>query len=109
MRPTLIMPLKFLLLALFAFQPPQTTHRKQQCSRAFSTPLFVLAFRLAATQSPFQPVEVQPKPDGWIAITVPPELFTAKLTGFALRGAKHSFHARETGQFAPYLAVQGTK
>jgi hypothetical protein len=54
----------------------------------------------AATQSPFQPVEVQPKPDGWIAITVPPELFTAKTD---------RFHARETGQFAPYLAVQGTK
>ena len=56
------------------------------------------------------------KPDGWIAIEVPPDLTQSlvdgKAFGLAIRlanGAPQQFDSRETIQFSPYLVVQGTE
>jgi hypothetical protein len=57
----------------------------------------------------FQPAQERSKPDGWLAIPVPPEFLRKGATGIAVRGSEQKFHARESAQFSPYLAIQGTK
>jgi hypothetical protein len=118
MRPTLIMPLKFLLLALFAFQPPQTTPPQTtmlECVFDASVPgphghEEILQMDEAQTVVlAFQPVEVQPKPDGWIAITVPPRTFHHETDRLRTTRRKTLVSRLRNRQFAPYLAVQGTK
>jgi hypothetical protein len=53
------------------------------------------------------------KPDGWISIPVPAAMVQALVDGKAsglaisLTGAGQTFHARETSQYSPFLAVVG--
>lgn len=57
-------------------------------------------------------IEEQPRPDGWVSISLPLEmvqpLIDRKSYGFAIR-KRNRYDSRETIQYSPYLVVQGKR
>lgn len=57
----------------------------------------------------FRHAQERSKPYGWLTVPVPPAFLGNGATGIAVRGSGQKFHSRESAQFSPYLAIQGTR